>query len=150
MDLFPTFAKLADAKLPEDVEGQDLLPVIRCIKPSVRPVVYLGYRDCMRSVSDGRWKLIRYPLVDRTQLFDLTTDPHELQNLAGRLENAAKQQELVELLSTEMRRYGDTCPLTVNAPAKAEWTPPTQQQLDAEDAAAKSSRKKKDKAPAKK
>jgi hypothetical protein len=37
----------------------------------------------------------------------------------------------------------------VNAPAKAEWTPPTQQQLDAEDAAAQA-RRKKAKAPAKK
>jgi arylsulfatase A-like enzyme len=103
----------------------------------------------MRSVSDGRWKLIRYPLVDRTQLFDLTADPHELQNLAGRPEQAAKEKELTELLTAEMRRYGDTYPLTVNAPAKAEWTPPTQQQLDAEDAAAQA-RRKKAKAPAKK
>jgi arylsulfatase A-like enzyme len=150
MDLFPTFAKLADAKLPDGVEGQDLLPVIRGEKPSVRPVAYLGYRDCMRSVSDGRWKLIRYPLVDRTQLFDLTADPHELQNLAGRPEQAAKEKELTELLAAEMRRYGDTYPLTVDAPAKAEWTPPTQQQLDAEDAAAKARRKKKGNGPAKK
>jgi hypothetical protein len=40
--------------------------------------------------------------------------------------------------------------LTVDAPAKAEWTPPTQQQLDAEDAAAKARRKKKGNGPAKK
>ncbi|GBL24755.1 hypothetical protein EMGBS6_15400 [Opitutia bacterium] len=34
------------------------------------------------SFSDGRWKVIRYPLVDRTQLFDLEKDPRELANLA--------------------------------------------------------------------
>ncbi len=148
MDVVPTFAKLAEAKLPEGVEGQDLLPVIRGEKPAVRPVAYLGYRDCMRSVSDGRWKLIRYPLVDRTQLFDLKADPYELQNLAGRPEQAAKEKELTDLLAAEMRIYGDTYPLTVDAPAKAEWKPPSRQQLDSEDAAAKARRKKKGKTPA--
>ena len=149
MDLFPTFAKLADAKIPEDVEGLDLMPVIRGEKPWGRTVAYLGYRDCMRSVSDGRWKLIRYPLVDRTQLFDLEADPQELVNLTGRPEQASKEKELTALLAGEMRTYGDTYPLIVEKPAKAEWTPPTQQQMDAEDAAEKARRKKK-KAPAKK
>ncbi|MGA0028910.1 MAG: sulfatase-like hydrolase/transferase [Opitutales bacterium] len=150
MDLFPTFAKLADAKLPEGVEGQDLLPVIRGEKPSVRPVAYLGYRDCMRSISDGRWKLIRYPLVDRTQLFDLSADPYELTNLAGRPEQADREKALLDLLAAEMRRHGDGFPLSVSTPAKAEWTPPTSRQLAAEDAAAQARRKKNGGAPAKK
>lgn len=147
MDLFPTFAKLAEAKLPAGVEGQDLLPIIRGEKPTVRTAAYLGYRDCMRAVSDGRWKLIRYPLVDRTQLFDLESDPHELANLAGRPEQAAKQEELTALLAAEMRRYGDPYPLTVANPSKAEWTPPTSAPAAGEDVPAKARRKKTGAAP---
>jgi len=150
MDLFPTFAKLAEAKIPKGVEGLDLMPAIRGEKPWERTVSYLGYRNCMRSVSDGRWKLIRYPLVDRTQLFDLEADPLELVNLAGRPDRATKEKELMELLAVEMRNYGDTYPLIVENPAKAEWTPPTKQQMDVEDAAEKVRRKKKGASPAKK
>jgi len=142
MDLFPTFTALAGAKTPAGVEGQNLLPVMRGEKPSVRETAYLGYRNCMRAVSNGRWKLIRYPLIDRTQLFDLQTDPKELINLAEQPEHAARKEELMRLLSSEMQRYGDTHPLTVAQPSQAEWTPPTKAELTAQKADAKVLRKK--------
>jgi arylsulfatase A-like enzyme len=148
MDLFPTFAKLAEAKLPPGVEGQDLLPVIRGEKPSVRTAAYLGYRDCMRSVSDGRWKLIRYPLVDRTQLFDLEKDPRELTNLAESPAHAETLRRLQARLGDEMKAYDDAFPLSVANPAPADWTPPSKAQFAAEDAKAKASRKKKAANPA--
>jgi arylsulfatase A-like enzyme len=96
----------------------------------------------MRSVSDGRWKLIRYPLVDRTQLFDLENDPHELANLAGRPEHASVQKRLQALLVSEMKACADPSPLEVPNPAKAEWTPPSKEKLAADDAAAAARRKK--------
>jgi arylsulfatase A-like enzyme len=124
MDLFPTFAELGGAKLPDGVEGRSIVPVIHGKESKVRDVLYTGYRDCQRAVRDDRWKLIRYPLVDRTQLFDLAADPHELTNLAGKPEHAAKLAELTALLEKEMRRYGDTAPLKVANPQPADWTPP--------------------------
>ena len=48
----------------------------------------------------------------------------------------------MRLLSAEMQRYGDTHPLTVAQPSKAEWTPPTKAELTAQDATAKVLRKK--------
>jgi hypothetical protein len=41
-----------------------------------------------------------------------------------------------------MQRYGDTHPLTVAQPSKAEWTPPTKAELNTQDATAKVPRKK--------
>ena len=41
----------------------------------VRDSLYLTYENKMRAVTDGRWKLIRYPLLDREQLFDLRDGP---------------------------------------------------------------------------
>ena len=87
-------------------------------------MLYTAYRNCQRAIRDDRWKLIRYPLVDRTQLFDLSTDPHELTNLADKPEHAAKLAELTALLAKEMATHADTHPLTVTNPAPAEWTPP--------------------------
>ncbi len=124
MDLFPTFAEFGGAKLPDGVEGRSIAPVIRGEKKKVRDALYTGYRDCQRAVRDDRWKLIRYPLVDRTQLFDLSADPHELNNLADKPGHAAKLAEMSALLEREMRAHDDTAPLKVANPKPAEWTPP--------------------------
>jgi arylsulfatase A-like enzyme len=124
MDLFPTFCDFAGARTPAGIDGKDLRPVIEGKSAKVRDVLYTGYRDCQRAIRDDRWKLIRYPLVDRTQLFDLAADPHELNNLAAKPEHAAKVRELTALLQKEMARYEDPAPLTVAHPNPAEWSPP--------------------------
>ena len=125
MDLFPTFAEFAGAKLPEGIEGKSLCPIIEGKSSKVRDVLYTAYRDCQRAIRDDRWKLIRYPLVDRTQLFDLSTDPHELNNLTDKPEHAAKLAELTIFLGKEMSRCADMVPLQVANPKLAEWSPPT-------------------------
>ena len=94
MDLFPTLADYAGAKVPKGVEGRSLRPVIEGKVSKVRDVLYTAYRDGMRAVRDDRWKLIRYPLVDKTQLFDLAADPRELSNLAYRPQHSGKIAEL--------------------------------------------------------
>jgi len=125
MDLFPTFAEFAGGKTPEGVEGKSLVPILNGQLTKVRDVLYTGYRNCQRAIRDNRWKLIRYPLVDRTQFFDLQDDPHELKNLADQPAHSAKIAELTALLTKEMAARGDNYPLTVANPQPAEWTPPT-------------------------
>jgi arylsulfatase A-like enzyme len=125
MDLFPTFAGFGGAQLPADIEGIDLRPVIEGRRAGVRDVLYTAYTVSQRAVRDDRWKLIRYPLVDQTQLFDLQNDPHELNNLAAKPEYAAKVGEMTESLKREMARYGDTAPLNVSDPKRGAWTPPS-------------------------
>ncbi|MEQ1828330.1 MAG: sulfatase/phosphatase domain-containing protein [Pirellula sp.] len=123
MDLFTTFADIAQAKVPDGVEGKSLRPILEGKQAKVRDVLYTGYRNCQRAIRDDRWKLIRYPLVDRTQLFDLSTDPRELNNLADKPEHKAKIVELTGLLQKEMANHADPIPLTVANPAPADWSP---------------------------
>ena len=78
--------------------------------------------DCSRA-RDDRWKLIRYPQVDRTQLFDLRSDPDEITNLADRPENAERIRAMTATLQQEMQRFGDTAALTVPNPKPAAWSP---------------------------
>jgi arylsulfatase A-like enzyme len=125
MDLFPTFAEFGGAKLPEGIDGKSIAPILTGKQTKVRDVLYTAYRHCMRSIRDDRWKLIRYPLVNVTQLFDLQTDPHELTNLATKPEHAAKVAELMEKLQAEMKRHDDNHPLTVANPKPPEWDPDT-------------------------
>jgi len=124
MDLFPTFCDFAGAAVPAGVEGRSLKPIVEGRQDQVRDVLYTAYQNCQRAIRDGRWKLIRYPLVDKTQLFDLQSDPHELHNLADKPEQAGKIAELTALLEREQQRYGDAAPLRVPDPKPAEWTPP--------------------------
>jgi arylsulfatase A-like enzyme len=125
MDLFPTFAEFAGAKIPEGVEGKSIVPLLTGKQMKVRDVLYTGYRTCQRAIRDDRWKLIRYPLINKTQLFDLQSDPHELTNLADNPAHTAKIAELMEKLQSEMNRNDDKTPLTVSDPAPAEWNPLT-------------------------
>jgi arylsulfatase A-like enzyme len=76
-----------------------------------------------RSLRDDRWKLIRYPQVNQSQLFDLQNDPHELNNLAGQPAHAAKVAELKARLAATQQELGDPCALTSANPAPAAWSP---------------------------
>lgn len=124
LDLFPTLAGFAGATLPAGIDGRDLRRVIEGKQAKVRNVLYTAYRAEQRAIRDDRWKLIRYPQVNITQLFDLRTDPHELNNLADKPEHAAKVTELTALLAKEMAAHGDNHPLTVDNPKPAAWMPP--------------------------
>jgi len=124
MDLFPTFCDFAGAKPLEPIEGRNLVPVIQGKTMKVRDVLYTAYGQVQRAVRDDRWKLIRYPQVNVTQLFDLRADPRELTNLADKPEHAGKVREMMALLKKEMAAYDDPVPLQVSDPKPAAWRPP--------------------------
>ncbi len=113
MDIFPTLAGLAGVAVPADLDGQDLAPLWRGERQQVRDSVFLAFTDRMRSVRDERYKLIRYPQIDYTQLFDLENDPDEMHNLAGDPDQAERIARMTELLKEWQKKAGDTQPLTV-------------------------------------
>ncbi len=104
-DIFPTLCELLDLPVADTVDGQSLMPAIADPAERIRPSLYCAYRDVQRSVRDERYKLIEYVVGGRrtTQLFDLTTDPWELDNRAG--DPAA--ETTVERLRHELLRWRD-------------------------------------------
>jgi arylsulfatase A-like enzyme len=123
-DVMPTLGALAGVAGPSTSEGLDLTPTLHQPSTPARTSMMFAYRDGQRALRDERWKLIRYPQVDRTQLFDLQTDPDEITNLADRPEHAARIATMMRALETEMKRLGDSTTLTVPSPKPAAWTPP--------------------------
>ncbi|MHC4982309.1 MAG: sulfatase-like hydrolase/transferase [Planctomycetota bacterium] len=119
-DVYPTVCELAGAEIPESPEGKSLAPVIRGKADSVRDTIFLAYRDVQRAVRRGRWKLIRYPKVNVTQLFDLQADPHETKNLAGEAACGEKLKELTAMLAEQQKLFGDTQRLSTASPTPAE------------------------------
>ena len=124
MDLFPTVCELAGTAVPPAVEGLSLRPLLEGRPAPQRDALYTAYQHSQRAVRTDRWKLIRYPLVDRTQLFDLQADPHELRNLAAEPAQADQVRDMMALLEREMRTYGDETVLHVAHPASGDWSPP--------------------------
>jgi arylsulfatase A-like enzyme len=80
-DLYPTLCDLCAIPIPDTVEGKSLKPVLERETHTHRDTVFSTYRDVQRMVRTDRYKYIFYPQIDKEQLFDLTSDPHELTNL---------------------------------------------------------------------
>lgn len=119
-DIYPTVCALTGTPIPDVLDGKSLTPVIRGEAKQVRDSLFLAYRTVQRAVRQGDWKLIRYPQINKSQLFDLKSDPAEMKDLAGDPKHADKLKEMMELLAKEQERHGDKQPLSVEKPQPAE------------------------------
>ena len=124
-DVYPTICELSGIPVPPGLDAKSLAPVITGKQSKVRDYLFSAYKNVQRSIRDDRWKLIRYPQVNITQLFDLESDPHEMKNLAEERASADKVKALIALLGKTQPQFGDTCPLTVADPKPIAWTPPS-------------------------
>jgi arylsulfatase A-like enzyme len=124
-DVLPTLGKLCGVTNPEPSEAREFSATLRDPKSPSRAELVFAYRSVQRGIRDDRWKLIRYPQINKTQLFDLKSDPFERNNLAGKARSAAKVQDLTARLEKALKAYGDKCALTVPNPKPAAWSPPT-------------------------
>jgi arylsulfatase A-like enzyme len=84
----------------------------------------LAYKSHQRSIRDKKWKLIKFPLINRTELYDLEEDPHETTNLVEDSEYSDTVERLTALLETECRAYGDVLPLVSDNPKPERFNPP--------------------------
>lgn len=107
-DVFPTVCDLTDVECPDTVEGTSLVPLMEGCVDKVRDSVFAAYKDIHRTVSDGRWKLIRNYVSKETgqgtdclQLFDLENDPWEIANLS----DLSEHQDRIETLAAELNRW---------------------------------------------
>ncbi len=125
-DVLPTLGALCGVNAPSTSEGIDLTPTLRNPGVPARRTLLFAYRDVQRAIRDERWKLIRYPQVDRTQLFDLREDPFERENLADKPQHATRVATMSAMLAAERKRYDDPAPLVIASDAlkPAAWTPP--------------------------
>ncbi len=126
-DVLPTLGKVCGVAAPKTSEGREFSALFAAPASAHRSQLFFGYRNIQRALSDGRWKLIRYPEVDRTQLFDLQADPFEITDLSAKPEHAARVADLLARLAEEQKAVGDPLPLVVAKPQPADWVPPNKQ-----------------------
>jgi arylsulfatase A-like enzyme len=123
-DVLPTLGKLCGVPGPSTSEGVDFSASLRDPSRAVRSQMVFAYQKVQRAIRDDRWKLIRYPQINKTQLFDLKTDPWEMTNLAEKPEHAEHLTDLTDRMAKELTQFGDTAKLTSEKPLPAEWSPP--------------------------
>jgi len=114
LDLAPTFAAAAGARRPQ-VEGRSLMPVLPGGGGAWRQQVLLehlrGWRNAAAriptycGVRSQRWKYVVYRSQEE-ELYDLATDPGELENLAGKGAHRAR----LLALRRDVRRLCDPTP----------------------------------------
>ena len=100
-DVMPTLLELCDIQIPESVEGLSMVGDGR------RDYLYGEFYEdefATRMVHDGRFKLVYYPVGNRSQLFDLAGDPDELHDLAEDPDYGSHRAQLTDLLIANL--YG--------------------------------------------
>ena len=96
LDLYPTVSKLCGMKIPENLQGHDISPILDDPKVKVRDAVLCGalYRE-------QRWALMNYGKSG--ELYDMEKDPKQYTNLFSKPEYA----DLVEELKKRMKAKRD-------------------------------------------
>jgi arylsulfatase A-like enzyme len=116
LDVFPTLCDLAGITPPPGFFGESLRPVWEGGKARVRDTVFLPYIQVQRAVRDERWKLVCYPKIGFSQLFDLEKDPDETRSVYDDPANAAHITRLLAQLQAWQARVGDK--LAVNTTSR--------------------------------
>ena len=117
-DMMPTALELAGVERPAHVHFRSLVSLLRGADgPAPYPEIYGAYLRLQRSVVHEGWKLIQYPAVGATRLYDLKNDPEERADVAGDPAHAPRRADLEGRLRRLQSALGD--PLVSGAPAPA-------------------------------
>ncbi|SVC26236.1 uncharacterized protein METZ01_LOCUS279090, partial [marine metagenome] len=73
-DLMPTILDMADVDCPEEIDGQNLLPLMRGERSLDRPYLHIETAPTYQCLTDGKEKFIWYVEDGREEFFDLTND----------------------------------------------------------------------------
>ncbi len=115
-DVPTTICALANVPTAKGMEGENLVPVMKGDKETMRTQIFGAYRDVQRSIQTDRWKLIRYPQINKTQLFDLQNDPDEIKDLTAEAEHAERVKDLTKSLEMLQKEFDDKQSLSTDKP----------------------------------
>ena len=122
LDYAETFLEAAGAKIPADMQGKSIVPLLKGESPkSWRDELYYHYYEYPSvhmvprhyGIRTKRYKLIHYYQFDKWEFFDLQTDPGEKNNLYNNREHAKTIADTKVQLQAIRKRYKDNSDVTV-------------------------------------
>lgn len=113
VDFAPTILDYAGVEIPEQMQGKSMKPLFEAEMPEWRDSIFYEYwKDLVHSiptmtaVRTSGYKLIEYPDEDDiSELYDLTVDPHEMNNLATNSEYKSLYKHMKNLLEEQKELY---------------------------------------------
>ena len=118
IDFAETFLDIAGAKIPDDMQGASMLPILKGTTPAdwrdehyYHYYEYPGYHSVKRhyGISTQRYKLIHfYYDIDEWEMFDLKSDPKELRNVYNNPAYKTVRDEMHMRLKKIMFKYKDS------------------------------------------
>ena len=113
MDIFPTVAEAADAKITHAIDGRSFLPLLLGEdQPAFDRDLFFSRREgnerymgeCIWAMRRGHWKLVKNTPMTPWELFDLEEDPGESTDLSR--SNRRKFRELAAAMRAHIQRGG--------------------------------------------
>jgi arylsulfatase A-like enzyme len=118
IDFAETFLSMAGIEVPKDMQGRNMVPVLRGETPPdwrkehyYHYYEYPGYHSVKRhyGMSTERYKLMHYYYdIDEWELYDIKTDPLEMKNVYNDPAYASVRADLHKRLSRLMAECGDS------------------------------------------
>ena len=98
-DIFPTVAEIAGAKVPPRLDGLSMAAALRGQEQRTHDAFYWEFheRGFQQAVRMGRWKAVRLAKDAPLELYDLTSDPGEQQNVR------ASHPDIIEKIDAYLR-----------------------------------------------
>lgn len=116
-DAMATTLDLAKIAKPKHVQFNSVMPLIEGKRKVQYAPIYGKYTHTQRMIQDGDFKLIVYPTIKVSRLYNTSKDPQEMNDLAKNPEYAAKIQELTVKLKKLMKDMDDD--MDLDNPKKA-------------------------------
>ena len=113
-DVMPTSLELAGATIPDHVQFKSLQPLLNGKTDGARDAIYGAYLTGQRAVVAGDYKLILYPKAAKALLFNVKTDPLEMNDIFP--DNKEQAKKLFSRLLDLQKETGDTFDLKAAFP----------------------------------
>lgn len=111
-DIMATTLDYAGIVQPEYVEFKSLRNLIEGEASQNYEAVYGGYMDLQRMIRKDGFKLLVYPRVQKLLLFDMESDPHEMNDLSEHNEYTDRIKSMFADLVALQKEMGDELDLT--------------------------------------
>ncbi|MDP7252582.1 MAG: sulfatase-like hydrolase/transferase [Planctomycetota bacterium] len=127
-DIMPTTLELAGVPKPDRVQFKSLLPLVQGKTQRLYDSIYGAYTHTQRHLTQGDYKIILYPQIGKTLLFNLKKDPLETTDLAGNPEHIQRIAQLKTRLKKWQPVTGDGLDLDSPKPLAKKKKPKTKQE----------------------
>ena len=117
LDFAPTILDFAGVKIPEEMQGESFRNLLNGSSDEFRDYAYYTYYEYPSwhmvkrhyGIATERYKLIHfYYDIDEWEMYDLETDPNEMNNIYEDPDYADVREELHSKLKAVRKRYGDS------------------------------------------